>query len=69
MSLLELNIGKFDRYVFLCMVAKKMQKKLWFDNRDQIDCDLKIKKIKMNATKKKNICKKCRDLIDNNPKI
>ena len=53
MSLLELNIGKFDRYVFLCMVAKKMQKKLWFDNRDQIDCDLKIKKIKMNATKKK----------------
>jgi len=41
-------------------------KKLCFNNRDQIDCDLKIKKIKMNATKK---CKKCRDLIDNNPKM
>ena len=47
MGLLKWEDGKFDLY----LVAKRAQENLWFDDRDQINCMLKIVGSKLSATK------------------
>ena len=37
--------------------CKKVQEKLWFDSKDQIDCKLKITRPRLTAT--------CMDVINN----